>query len=245
VVTTTNDTPSLVQPESDRFRTLYLMSLAQPQATRSRERYAVAKRLFDVIGSALLVALLSPMMLVIAVVIKATSNGPAVLVQERVGQGGRVFLFYKFRSMYDNPDRTTDERFARDYINGEPNPAAKWEGVFKPANDKRVTPVGRFLRKASLDELPQLFNVLAGDMSLVGPRPSMPYEVEVYKPWHFRRLEVPPGLTGLAQIHGRSNLTFREIVKVDLEYIDQRSFLLDLRILLKTIPVVLSGRGAR
>ena len=184
-------------------------------------------------------------MLVIAAVIKATSAGPAILVQERIGRGGRVFAFYKFRSMYDSPDRSLDERFARAYINGHSGRAARWEGVFKPANDKRVTPVGRLLRKTSLDELPQLFNVFKGDMSIVGPRPSMPYEVDLYQPWHFRRLEVLPGITGLAQVKGRSSLTFREIVKIDIDYIQRRSLMLDLGILLRTFPVVLSGHGAR
>jgi lipopolysaccharide/colanic/teichoic acid biosynthesis glycosyltransferase len=183
-------------------------------------------------------------MLMIALAIRATSPGPAILVQERVGKGGQIFAFYKFRSMYHNPDRSADVRFARDYIDGN-QAAIAWNGVFKPANDKRVTPVGRFLRKASLDELPQLLNVLKGDMSIIGPRPSMPYEVDVYKPWHFARLEVLPGVTGLAQVNGRSNLVFKDIVKIDIEYIERCSLLLDLSILFKTIPVVLSGHGAR
>jgi lipopolysaccharide/colanic/teichoic acid biosynthesis glycosyltransferase len=147
--------------------------------------------------------------------------------------------------MYDNLDRSVDEGFARGYINGIPHFEVKRDGVFKAANDRRVTPVGRFLRKASLDELPQLFNVLKGDMSLVGPRPSMPHEVDVYKPWHFRRLKVLPGITGLAQVNGRSSLAFKEIVKIDIDYIERRSLLLDLKILLKTVPVVLSAHGAR
>jgi lipopolysaccharide/colanic/teichoic acid biosynthesis glycosyltransferase len=183
-------------------------------------------------------------MLVIAVAIHLTSPGSAILVQERVGKGGRVFPFYKFRSMYDDSDHAADQHFARDYINGQ-TAAVSGDGVFKPANDKRVTPIGKILRKTSLDELPQFFNVLRGDMSLIGPRPSMPYEVDVYKPWHFRRLEVLPGITGLAQIRGRSSLAFKDIVKIDIEYIERRSARLDLEILLKTLPVVLSGRGAR
>ena len=245
MITTIKDTRTHVQSQSDHFLVLYLLSLAQPQVTRSRRWYNLAKRAFDILASAALVALLLPLMLLVAMVIKATSAGPAILVQERIGRGGRVFGFYKFRSMYDNLDRSVDEHFAHAYINGARAPAAQWQGVFKPANDKRVTPVGRLLRKTSLDELPQLFNVLKGDMSLVGPRPSMPYEVDLYQPWHFRRLEVLPGITGLAQVQGRSTLTFREIVKIDIDYIQRRSFLLDLGILLKTVPVVLSARGAR
>ena len=245
MITEIKETRSHVQSQSDHFLVLYLLSLAQPQVARSRRLYDLAKRAFDIVASLALLAASVPLMLVIAIIIKATSAGPAILVQERIGKGGRVFGFLKFRSMYDNLDRSLDERFARDYINGLDGSAARWQGVFKPANDKRVTPVGRLLRKTSLDELPQLFNVLKGDMSLVGPRPSMPYEVDLYRPWHFRRLEVLPGITGLAQIQGRSSLTFREIVKIDTDYIQRRSLLLDLAILLKTIPVVLSGHGAR
>lgn len=245
MVTTTKDTTSGVESESSRTRALYLRSLAQPQVTRNRRCYTLLKRMLDIVGATLLLLILSPVMLVIALVIKASSSGPAILVQERVGKGGKVFAFHKFRSMYNNSDHSVDERFARDYIGESCHSAVPRGGVFKPANDKRVTPVGRFLRKASLDELPQLFNVLKGDMSLVGPRPSMPYEVDVYKPWHFRRLEVLPGMTGLAQINGRSSLTFRDIVKIDIRYIARRSLWLDLKILLRTVPVVLSARGAR
>lgn len=241
---TKGDSPR-IQSESDHFRVLYLMSLSQPHVTHSRRCYTIAKRLLDLVGGTLLLLLLSPVMLVVAIVIRATSPGSAVLVQERVGKGGKVFAFYKFRSMFNTMDRAEDESFARAYINSKLRPATESDGVFKPANDKRVTPIGKFLRKASLDELPQLFNVVKGDMSLVGPRPSMPYEVDVYKPWHFRRLEVLPGITGLAQINGRSSLTFKDIVKIDIDYIERRSLLLDLKILFKTVPVVLSGRGAR
>jgi len=184
-------------------------------------------------------------MIAIGLIIKITSPGPTMLAQERVGKGGKIFAFYKFRSMYTDCDNSVDKRFARDYINGNSGSATPSDGVFKPANDKRVTAVGKVLRQTSLDELPQLLNVLKGEMSLVGPRPSMPYEVDMYKPWHFRRLEVLPGMTGLAQINGRSSLTFKDIVKIDTAYTEQASLLLDLKILLQTIPVVLSTRGAR
>jgi lipopolysaccharide/colanic/teichoic acid biosynthesis glycosyltransferase len=243
VVTTTKDKRATLPPDTDRTRALYCLSLAQPQVTRSRIGYDVLKRLSDLLTATLFLLLLSPLMLAIAIAIRITSDGPAILVQERIGKHGKVFPFYKFRSMYSNGDNTADQHFARDYING--TKSTSHDGVFKPANDKRVTPVGRLLRKTSLDELPQLLNVVRGDMSLVGPRPSMPYEVDVYKPWHFRRLEVLPGITGLAQIRGRSSLPFRDIVKIDIEYIERRSLVLDLEILLKTWPVVLSGHGAR
>jgi len=244
-VVTVTSSRSQAQSEADRIRARYLLSLSQPQKAQSKRLYCLAKRVFDIVASALLLILLSPLLLAIGIVIKATSPGPAILVQERVGQGGRVFLFYKFRSMYNNIDRTAGMHYAREYINGNQSALTTNGGVFKPANDKRITPVGRFLRKASLDELPQLFNVLKGDMSLVGPRPYMPYEVDMYKPLHFRRLEVLPGMAGLAQISGRSSLTFQEIVNFDLDYIERRSLLLDLQILLKTLPVVLSAQGAR
>jgi lipopolysaccharide/colanic/teichoic acid biosynthesis glycosyltransferase len=245
LVTVTEDTSSRAESEKRRVGALYLMSLAQPQTTHRRWTYTLAKRVFDIAAATLLLLLLSPLLLAIAVLIKVTSPGPAILIQERVGRGGKIFPFYKFRSMYDSPDRSADIKFAREYINGSRLAAVEWDGIFKPANDKRVTSVGRFLRKASLDELPQLLNVLKGDMSLVGPRPSLPYEVDMYKPWHLRRLEVLPGLTGLAQIRGRSSLTFRDIVKIDIEYIEQCSMLLDLYILARTLPVVLSASGAR
>jgi len=244
VATVTKESASGVRSEAGYVRALYLVSQGQPQVTRRRRLYGAAKRALDLVSATLLLIVLSPLMLVIAIIIKATSSGPAILVQERVGRGGRVFSFFKFRSMYSHIDRSADVRFARDYINGSHVPKAQG-GVFKPANEQWITPVGRFLRKASLDELPQLFNILRGDMSLVGPRPSMPYEVDVYKPWHFRRLEVLPGLTGLPQIRGRSSLTFNEIVQIDVEYIERSSLWLDLQILLLTVPVVLSGRGAR
>jgi lipopolysaccharide/colanic/teichoic acid biosynthesis glycosyltransferase len=245
LVVTVTDSPAQVRSEAERVRALYLESPAQTREERGYALYDVVKRILDLLGALLLIALLSPLLATIAALIRLTSSGPAILTQERVGKGGRVFPFYKFRSMYNDTDRSADIHFAREYINGNHSAAAASGGVFKPANDRRITPVGRFIRKASIDELPQLFNVLKGEMSLVGPRPSMPYEVDVYKPWHFRRLEVLPGMTGLAQVRGRSSLTFREIVSFDIDYIDRRSLLLDLWILLKTPTVVFSGRGAR
>ena len=245
LVTARQETTATSESDSQRIQARYGESLAPDQALPSRRLYDLSKRVCDLAISASLLVLLSPLMLTLALLIKATSPGPAILSQERVGKGGRVFPFLKFRSMYDRPDHSEDIAFAREFINGKPKAASHPDGVFKPANDKRITPVGRWLRKTSLDELPQLLNILKGEMSLVGPRPSMPYEVEVYKPWHFRRLEVLPGLTGLAQIKGRSSLTFQDIVQIDIEYIKRCSLGLDLLILLKTLPVWLSGDGAR
>ncbi len=242
---TVTDSPAQTRSEAERVRALYLQSPAHAHTERGITLYDAAKRAIDIVGSLLLVLLLSPLLVTIAALIRLTSSGPAILVQERVGKGGRVFPFFKFRSMYNDTDRSADIRFAREYINGNHAVAAASGGLFKPANDKRITPVGKIIRKASIDELPQLFNVLRGEMSLVGPRPSMAYEIDVYKPWHFRRLEVLPGMTGLAQVRGRSSLTFQQIVSYDIEYIDRRSLLLDLQILVKTPTVVFSGRGAR
>lgn len=237
------DRPTGAKLDASHVLALYFLSLAQPQVTKDRRLYHWFKALADRVAAIMLLAASSPLMLAIAATIKLTSPGPAILVQERIGQGGRVFHFFKFRSMYNGTDRSADQAFARDYINGN-HKRAPGE-VYKPANDKRVTPFGRLLRKTSLDELPQFLNVLRGDMSLVGPRPYMPHEVDVYKPWHFRRLEVPPGITGLAQVRGRSSLTFKDIVKIDIEYIERRSLGLDLEILLRTVPVWFSGRGAK
>ncbi len=244
VVTITNS-PAQLRTEAERVRTLYLQSPSHARAERSATFHDVAKRTIDILGALLLLILLSPLLIAIAAIIRLTSSGPAILIQERVGKGGRIFPFFKFRSMYNDTDRSADIRFAREYINGNHTAIAASGGVFKPANDKRITPIGRIIRKASIDELPQLFNVLRGEMSLVGPRPSMAYEIDVYKPWHFRRLEVLPGMTGLAQVRGRSSLTFQQIVSYDIEYIERRSLLLDLQILLQTPMVVFSGRGAR
>jgi lipopolysaccharide/colanic/teichoic acid biosynthesis glycosyltransferase len=244
-LTQVESTLAPAQTEAMRIQALYVSSVAAREHEHNHRLYSLAKRAFDIAASTLLLVALSPLLVAIMVMIKLSSPGPAILTQERVGQGGRVFGFLKFRSMYDDPDRTADIRFAQAYINGDGSATARAGGIYKPAHDKRITPIGRWLRKTSLDELPQLLNILHGDMSLVGPRPSMPYEVEVYKPRHFRRLEVMPGLTGLAQINGRSSLPFEEIVSIDIEYIEQSSFWLDLQILLKTLPVVLSGNGAR
>jgi len=211
--------------------------------------YEAAKRFIDILISSLALVALLPLLLIIAIAIRLDSPGPAIFTQRRVGKGGRIFNFYKFRSM--RPDKENDRahrRFAEAYITGqnlEELMREQGEMVYKPKNGNSVTRVGKFLRATSLDELPQLINVLRGDMSLVGPRPSIYYEVDLYRDWHRRRLAVTPGLTGYAQINGRSSLRFDEIVNLDIEYIERRSLGLDLKILLLTIPVVLSARSAR
>lgn len=208
--------------------------------------YRLAKRTLDVLVASLALILLSPLFIVIVLAIKLEDGGPAIIKQRRVGLGGQLFAFYKFRSMTLGVDHTLAHRaFAQQVIRGEITQGPRSNGgLLKPTGDGRViTRVGRILRKTSLDELPQLFNVLLGNMSLVGPRPSMDYEAEAYFDWYLPRLSVLPGITGLAQINGRSSIPFPEIVRWDLRYIEQRSFRLDLKILLKTLPVVVGMRN--
>ncbi len=206
------------------------------------------KRGMDVLGSFLLLIVLSPVFLVIAAAIKLTSRGPVLFRQQRIGEHGSAFTFLKFRSMYVNNDASEHKEYVRKLIAGQ---AAKQptngegEGIFKLTNDPRITPVGNFLRRTSLDELPQFFNVLSGDMSLVGPRPPVPYEVESYATWHRRRLlEAKPGITGLWQVQGRSRVGFDDMVRLDLRYARHSSPLLDLKILLQTPKAVIAGNGA-
>ncbi|MDD3905697.1 MAG: sugar transferase [Candidatus Omnitrophica bacterium] len=204
-------------------------------ATPANEQQLFLKRAIDVAASGFGIMLLSPVFLIIAMLIKATSRGPVLYIQKRSGLNGRKFVVYKFRSMYKGAHERLPELMSKNEMSGP---------IFKIKNDPRVTPVGRLLRKFSLDELPQLFNVLMGTMSLVGPRPPLPKEVRQYEPWQRRRLSMRPGITCLWQIGGRNKIGFDQWMKLDLEYIDNWSLWLDIKILLKTIPAVLSGRGA-
>jgi len=193
------------------------------------------KRAIDIaIASATLIAL-APLLAIIAIAIRLDSPGPILFRQRRVGLGGNTFEIFKFRSMYQNAEALIHELRAQ---------AGAKDPTFKMVDDPRITRVGRVIRRFSLDELPQLLNIIKGDMSLVGPRPPIPYEVEMYEEWQKRRLEVIPGLTGLWQVSGRSELSFSEMVKLDLYYIENWSLSLDLKIMLRTIPVVLASRGA-
>lgn len=211
--------------------------------------YRCGKRALDIAVSLALLLVCLPVMAVIAVAIKLDSSGPVIFRQNRVKGLARngapiTFDFLKFRSMHHKADSKVHEQFMAAFINGKGSYDAGGTSVFKLRKDKRVTRVGAFLRKTSLDELPQLFCVLRGDMSLVGPRPAIPYEVAQYKKWHKRRLTVIPGITGLWQVKGRSNVAFDEMVKWDIEYAEDCSLSMDLAILLRTIPAVFSGRGA-
>lgn len=206
------------------------------------------KRVIDVAGSALLLAALFPLLLLISAIIKLTSRGPTLFRQLRIGQHGKEFTFLKFRSMYENSDVALHKEYVSRFIAGDAPMKESPDGrssAYKVIDDPRVTPFGRFLRKTSLDELPQLINVLKGEMSLVGPRPPLPYEFDCYDVWHLRRIvEVKPGITGLWQVCGRSRTSFDEMVRLDLRYATHWSLWLDFIILVMTPGVVLSGDGA-
>lgn len=227
--------------------------------TRDRPVYYFFKRLLDLTLTISALILLWPVMLLIAGLIWLDSPGPVFFVQERVGarrraQGGYVawervtFPFIKFRTMVHKADPALHEAYVKALIHNDESAMAEIQGeettVRKLIHDPRVTRVGKFLRKSSLDELPQLWNIFRGEMSLVGPRPAIPYEVEEYQRWHLRRLEAMSGLTGLWQVTARSSANFDEIIRLDIEYIENQSFLLDIKILLKTPFVVLRGKGA-
>jgi len=216
---------------------------------RNDRRSVVAiKRAMDIVGSALMLSLCAPILLVIALAIKASSKGPVLFRQQRVGQYGQHFTFLKFRSMQVNNDHSIHEEFVTKLIANEARKQpsnGNGEGVYKLTNDKRITRVGRFLRRTSLDELPQFLNVLKGEMSLVGPRPPIPYELAAYQTWHRRRvLEVKPGITGLWQVTGRSRVNFDEMVRLDLRYATSWSPSLDFTILMRTPFAVIKGEGA-
>lgn len=208
----------------------------------------VLKRMMDVSGSLLALILSAPLFVVIAIAIEATSRGSILFRQERVGLHGRKFTFLKFRSMYPKCSPAIHEEYVKQFISGSAGSrqnSARHNCVYKLTSDPRVTPIGNFLRRTSLDELPQLINVLRGEMSLVGPRPPIPYEVARYDVWHRTRfLTVKPGLTGLWQVKGRSRTTFDEMVRLDLRYATSWSLWLDLSILLQTPFAVLRGNGA-
>jgi exopolysaccharide biosynthesis polyprenyl glycosylphosphotransferase len=203
----------------------------------------IVKRSSDLLIAAIAAILALPFSLLLALLIKLDSKGPVFYKQERVGMDGRVFLFYKFRTMLTNADDASHREFQRRYIAGESEAKVAGDGrpVYKLAQDPRVTRIGRWLRRLSLDELPQLLNVLRGDMSIVGPRPPIPYEVESYELWHRKRLDMKPGMTGLWQVSGRNRLPFDEMVRLDLFYIENWSLLLDFKIILRTLPVMLRG----
>jgi lipopolysaccharide/colanic/teichoic acid biosynthesis glycosyltransferase len=222
-----------------------LVVVHRPRVLLRRRGYQIAKRLLDLTLSLLVLPFALPALLICAAAITLDSPGPVLFVQNRVGKGKRRFKLYKFRTMYHHLDTNGHRAFMKAFVNGQVNEKANGNGVYKPFSDRQLTRVGRMLRKTSLDELPQLINVIKGEMSLVGPRPNVPWEVEEYRGWHKERLEVLPGITGLAQINGRSSVTFDKIVRYDIEYIENRSMKLDIQILWKTATSVVAGKGAQ
>ena len=207
----------------------------------------MTKRAFDVLLVVAGLVVLWPVFVLTAIVIKLDSPGPVLYRQARIGERGRAFVMFKFRSMHANSDpglhqahvsRLIQQNLTPEQLNGGQ------KGSLKMENDPRITRVGNFIRKTSIDELPQVFNVLRGEMSMVGPRPPLPYEVELYKKWHCRRLDVPLGITGLWQVKGRNQVSFDEMVRMDLEYIERQSLWLDMVILLQTPWALISARGA-
>jgi lipopolysaccharide/colanic/teichoic acid biosynthesis glycosyltransferase len=216
---------------------------------RRRQRHVIArdaaKRALDIAGSSALLIAFSPAFLCLSALVKLTSPGPVFFRQQRVGEAGQPFTMLKFRTMQVNADPRIHQQYVEEFIQSGATSEPAKNVVFKIVNDPRVTAVGQFLRKSSLDEFPQFWNVLKGDMSLVGPRPPLPYEVAHYKCWHRRRvLEAKPGITGLWQVTGRSRTTFDEMVRLDLRYAKNYSVWTDLKILLKTPRAVISGKGA-
>lgn len=229
--------------EIDQVGSLPMVTLFRSPLSNSAR---MAKRGSDLIIASLALLVLSPLWLLIALLIKLDSRGPIFYKQERVGMDGRVFLFYKFRTMRAGTDDAEHREFQKRYIRGQPdsNQGDDQRPAYKLRADDRVTRLGRILRRTSIDELPQLFNVLRGDMSVVGPRPPIPYEVESYELWHRKRLDMKPGITGLWQVSGRNRLPFDEMVRMDLYYIENWSLLLDVKIILQTLPVMWQGDDA-
>lgn len=197
--------------------------------------YEVSKRTLDFMGSFLGLVILSPILLIVAILIKLESKGPAIFSQSRIGLNGKEFKMYKFRSMVQNAEELKEKLAKENEMSGP---------MFKMKNDPRVTKVGKFIRKTSIDELPQLFNILKGDMTLVGPRPSLPREVEKFESWMLKRLEVKPGLTCYWQVSGRNNIDFYDWMKLDLKYVDDMSFWLDIKLIFKTVAVLFGDKNA-
>ena len=237
-VTTLEDSPSVskVLLEEAHFERVPDTFVVTPISLEESKSYLILKRLLDIVGSSLGLLILSPFLVLLAIIIKLEDKKASIFFsQNRVGLDGKTFKMFKFRSMVSD----AEERLANLLQQNETTGA-----MFKIANDPRVTKVGRFIRKTSLDELPQLWNVLKGEMSLVGPRPPLPREVAEYTSYDLQRLSVVPGCTGLWQVSGRSNIGFKEMVDLDILYIKTRSFMMDLKIIVKTITVLFGSKDA-
>lgn len=208
---------------------------------RTRRAYGASKRVVDTVGAFVLLLLLAPVFLIVALAVVIDSGWPIFYRGERVGRNARTFQVLKFRSMRVNADESVHAEYLRELLTGR---AEATDGIYKIPRDPRITRIGSFLRKSSIDEFPQLVNVLRGQMSLVGPRPEVPYALADYEPWMFRRFEVRPGMTGLWQVSGRGELSVLEMLRLDVEYADRCDIGLDVGILVRTIPAVLRGTGA-
>ncbi|MGJ0841783.1 sugar transferase [Clostridium tertium] len=204
-------------------------------ARRESILYKTTKRALDIIGSLLGLVILSPLLLIVAILIKLESRGPIVFSQKRIGLNGKEFQMYKFRSMVENAEELKEKLAKQNEMSGP---------MFKMKADPRVTKVGKFIRKTSIDELPQLLNILKGEMSLVGPRPSLPREVEKFETWMLKRLIVKPGLTCYWQVSGRNNIDFYDWMKLDIKYVNERSFWLDIKLIFKTAFVLFGDKNA-
>jgi lipopolysaccharide/colanic/teichoic acid biosynthesis glycosyltransferase len=223
-----------------------VLVLNRPHVQLQRKEYRLVKRVFDMTICLVFLPLAVVVMAVISLMIFLDSPGPIFFVQERIGRGERRFSLYKFRTMKHDYDDHTAREYMKAFVTGQidQDDSDCDQATYKPKHKDQITRVGRILRKTSLDELPQMFNVLRGEMSLVGPRPNVPWEVEVYRGWHNERLEVLPGITGLAQVRGRSDISFDDIVQYDIEYIKRRSLKLDFQILWWTVLAVVKQNGA-
>lgn len=219
--------------------------IKQPRVFPRRSVYQIAKRVMDISICILILPFAIPVMLICALAIRLDSPGPILFVRDRIGKGGRLFQMYKFRTMQVDLDDRYCQKFMKAYVRGEIECNEKGEKIFKPVKALEITRVGRILRKTSLDELPQIINVFKGEMSIVGPRPNVIYEVDAYRPWHHERLEVLPGITGLAQVNGRSCIDFNTLVRYDVDYIEKCSLTLDIEILWRTFLSVIKGKGAK
>ena len=242
------------KPDKSEFNLKLYSDLTRQNSDPAKKNLAkislFLKRAIDIVGSIFGIIIFSPVFILTSILIKLTSPGPILFRQVRMGRCGAKFSFLKFRTMYINNSDSSHQKYIEEFIlNQKSGSSDKSNGgngtVYKMSNDDRITPLGRLLRKTSLDELPQFFNVLKGEMSLVGPRPPIPYELEHYDIWHRRRvLETKPGITGFWQTHGRSSTTFDEMVRMDIKYINEWSLFLDIKLLLLTPWVVVTGKGA-